>query len=202
MALDGSWGGYRELAKRQTSNFTRSQDPFSSLAKSLGGGEGQEMPYKPAEIDPNLEKLAQSQKDQANAFQSQKGQIGADKFGLAAESGRSGLAQQMAGIKRNYGGRGLLYSGLKQGAQSGAKGGMASQLAAAQGDINQGLEKQGQEMDLTAADTGMKVRDMKQQIENQKYADAMQRWQLRRQQDEGFGQFTQPFTGAFGGARY
>lgn len=188
--------------KEAGANWGRHLNPFSSLMKSLGGGPGEQMPSQQAQISPELSQLAASQKSQADSFQAGKGQMGRDMGQLQGETGRAQLAQQMAGIGKSFNSRGLLHSGLKVGAQSGAKGAMASNLAGQQVGTNIGLNQQGEQMDLGAAKTGMNIRDQKQQIENQRYADAMARYQARRDEDSGFGMFTSGAKGLFGGAAY
>lgn len=58
------------------------------------------------------------------------------------DQARRGLSEQLAGVKQGANSRGLLYSGLKQGADQAAVGNTASALATARGDINDSFEAQ------------------------------------------------------------
>lgn len=163
-------------------------------------GEGQKLQAYQLPDSPELKQLYESQLEQAKGFREGKERLKADQMGIAGETGRIGLARQMAGINRGYGGRGLLYSGLRQADQSGAMGGLASKLASQRQDINKAVDEQSRQMDLGAADTGMQLRDLEQQKNQLAYQDALARYQARQGENKGFGMLTKRFNPLFGGS--
>lgn len=101
-------------------------------------------------------------------------------FSGVAGDARRGLSQQLAGVTQGAQSRGLLYSGLKQGAQQQAIGQTAGALAGARGQINQQYEDQARSRE-TAARTG-NIQDMGTAVKNDAdiYGQAMENVKARQ----------------------
>lgn len=78
--------------------------------------------------------------EQAQDYRSKLPEYKSNAFNAAQDSGRQDLAQQMAGIDSASNRRGLLYSGLNQGAKQGAASKYASDMSQKQYDIGQEQE--------------------------------------------------------------
>jgi len=100
------------------------------------------------------------------------------------EEGRLGLAKKLTDIKRGASSRGLLYSGIKQGADQEAATGLASELSGQAYSTNQALENQAKQMEDQAVDAGLNEQNMKQKANQQAYQTALQR---RQENQAGLG---------------
>lgn len=97
--------------------------------------------------------------------------------------GREELARNVSGIRKDYSNRGLLYSGLRRGAESGAAGNIAASGAQQQAQSNLGLQNELQGLDQNAIQTGLQ----QQQISQQENDNAYQRALQERQQKQSLG---------------
>lgn len=134
--------------------------------KMLGGGPGYEAPP----IDPQILAMQNKAQERAKSFRDNMGNVRKEQEGMAEEQARSGLATKIAGNKAGFAGRGLLYSGLKQGADVDAATDSASNLAQQKVGIGQALESQAQDLENQAMGAGMSVAGMQSQALTQKMA--------------------------------
>ncbi len=97
--------------------------------------------------------------------------------------GREALAQQVSGVRKDYGTRGLLYSGLRRGAEAGAAQNIASQGAGQMAQANLGLQNQLQGAEDAAIQTGLQEQSIAQQEADKNYERALE----ERKQGQGVG---------------
>lgn len=137
-------------------------------------GESAPPPQVP-QLDPNIQKLADQQLQDAQAFQSNAGSLKQSQGNLAADKSNQGLAQTQKAITNNANSRGLLYSGLRQGAMASASGQAASELAGKQSDINENVQQQIQQMNQQALQSQLGSENVKNQRNALAYNIAMNR---------------------------
>lgn len=109
-------------------------------------------------------------------------------FSKVADETRRGLAENLAGQKSDYNKKGLLYSGLKQGADASARGQAAAGLSQARASINQGAEQQARAMEQAAAQGTIGSQQSQVGADQDAYAKAMENAQRRRQTIAAAGQ--------------
>ena len=112
-------------------------------------GEAPKPPAPPAE-DPRLKEIRERQINQAKDYRANMANEKDSQAKIAQDETRRNLATRMAGINTEANHRGLLYSGLKQGAQYGAQGDAAADLASKTSKINEGVENRAQALDSQA----------------------------------------------------
>lgn len=95
--------------------------------------------------------LNTQQQQQATDFRNNLPQMEEDLGSSYERQARRGLAQNIQGINANASRRGLLYSGLRQGAEAGAQARTAGDVAQKRYQINQGLEQNAQGLESGAA---------------------------------------------------
>jgi hypothetical protein len=118
------------------------------------------------QLDPNIQKLSDQQLKDSQDFQAQDGGLKQSQGNMAADASNMGLAQTGDAINKNANSRGLLYSGLRQGAMAKAQGGAATELSGKQADINSNVTQQVQQMNNQALQSQMGA----QNITNQRNA--------------------------------
>lgn len=142
-----------ENAKNELSGaFTRgvfnsygNQDLFNTNLSKYEGDQNTAN-YQNQEKDLNNKQIQQAQDFRANMPQMEQD------LGSAYErQARRGLAQNIQGINANASRRGLLYSGLRQGAEAGAQAKAAGDVAQKRYEINQGLEQNAQGLESGSA---------------------------------------------------
>lgn len=102
----------------------------------------------------NAEDIAKKNKedlDQQNAIKDQQ----TAQRSQFEDNSRQGLAQSMAGIRKSSSNRGLLYSGLRQGAEQGAKAEQGAQSAQNQSQVNQWGDQAMSNWRQNRTDTGL-----------------------------------------------
>lgn len=87
---------------------------------------------------------------QAKDYRSKVPQIQEQTFNPVADESRRALAGQISGIRTSANSRGLLYSGLRQGSESQARGDMSAGLAAKRAQINEHTNAQADAYDTMA----------------------------------------------------
>lgn len=100
-------------------------------------------------------------------------------YGAAALGERRKLAEEMSGIKRGAQRRGLLYSGMRQGAEAGAQAGSASRLAQARVDINRNVGNMVQDAKNKVIQGGLDLQAGQQAMEDAIYSQALSNYQSK-----------------------
>lgn len=135
-----------------------------------------------------MEKLSQAQLQRAGDFRKNLPSLAERQFGLAREQGLRGLADQIQGVRAGANRRGLLYSGLRQGAEGAARAGAAGELAQARAGINQNLENQAQQFEQQAVGAGLGDLGYKTDQATTAYKQALQNRQLKQQKIRAEGE--------------
>lgn len=105
-------------------------------------------------------------------------------FGYAADESRQNLAKQMAGIKSSANSRGLLYSGLKSGAENSALSQHMGGLSQSRYDINSQFDDQANEMENKSILSGFQNLATARGAADADYQLALQQ---RAERDKGIG---------------
>lgn len=132
--------------------------------KMLGIGQTPEV-----DAGPGAEGLRdQMQKQTAYAKQLQQSSPGLMERQAAIQRGsaRGALANAMAGNRQNFQSRGLLFSGLRKGAEGGIQSEVGSNLAGGIAGSNRAVMDQVNEARQNAIQTGQRVADIEQQRES------------------------------------
>lgn len=127
---------------------------------------------KPGE-DPRMTELRRQQMLQAKEFRQNMPSLQEKAFGNVAARENARLGQEVKGIQASSNRRGLLYSGLREGQESGAKAASASNLAGQRMSINDAYEQKAKQMEMNAMDTAFKQQQSQQQIEDEIYNQAL-----------------------------
>jgi hypothetical protein len=116
---------------------------------------------------------------------------------LASSQGRRDLASTMSQIDKGASSRGLLYSGLRQGAQAQAAGQNQMQQAQARGNIASAYQQRGQDLRSTAMGAQL---NRKQFAANQAYQNQQRQMQNQASQFNAVGQIGAGLGGLAGSA--
>ena len=146
----------------------------------LGGGNAQkgnsgERDAAFASVDDQRSKLF----DQATEARRRKPQQIYKAMDVFGENQKRGLASQMAQIDQGASGRGLLYSGLRDGAQANANSQYASEMANKRVQVNTEAEDQVMKMEDSAAQAGFAQQKAQDDAAKSAYDQAV----LKRQGD-------------------
>jgi hypothetical protein len=155
--------GIKKIAQRVVNAY--SSGGTSELMNQMKGPTNEAQP-----IDPQIFAMQKKAQDRASQFRAGMGQMRAEQENIAGEQARSGLAGQIAQNKAGFNQRGLLYSGMKQGADIDAASQSAANLAQQKVQIGQGLESQAQDLENQAMGAGMSVAGLQSQQLAQKMA--------------------------------
>lgn len=144
---------------------------------------------------------------QATDYRSKLPQLQQQMFNPVADQSRRELGQQMRGINTVSNQRGLLYSGMRKGAQAEARGNMSAGLAAKRAQINANTTAQADAYDQAAVGGNREAQDMamqqaqqKQQRNDQNYAQALERRKQRMGQTMGMANAAGQSVGSVAGA--
>lgn len=141
----------------------------------------------PGIVDPGadtaLNNQANAMYDQARQMRTSIPQQAKDINAIGGAQGRKGLAQSLAGIKTGAQARGLLYSGLRQGAESGAYTDLANNLAQQSVQTNQNLENQAYGAETDALSGLEASRDAEMDRQQNLYQQALSNKQLQSAAD-------------------
>lgn len=108
-----------------------------------------------------------------------------DRFNIQADPMRMELGDQIDDIRRGASSRGLLYSGLRSGAESEARGQLASNLARTMAQANRDQLTLEDEGDVAATGSLLAARQSEMENYNQSIANAMRANQLKQQARSG-----------------
>ncbi len=151
--------------------------PGLAFDAATSGGSG-DAPAAPPP-DQTLEAVRAQQKKDANDFVANEGKYKDQVFSNVDKSARSDLARNIANTRSSYNNRGLLYSGMRQGAELGNQAQAGAKLAGARSKINQAVEDQGKQMQYQAVDAGLQAQKSAQSIQDEIYSNALSDFQGR-----------------------
>ncbi len=129
---------------------TGDQDESNNSARQLIEKKRAELAVKQQRDDLRAKMTGQAADYRKNIKNTQESQ-----FGQVADTSKRGLAQKMAGIDSSANSRGLLYSGLNQGAHAAAAAQNAGQLSNARTEINTNTENTANDMENRARNMGL-----------------------------------------------
>lgn len=172
---------------------------FATLPGLMDAMGGQDPQIQAPQVDDRLKKIRDAQIEQARTYRANLPLEKERQGELAGNDSRLALSQKLNDIKQNASSRGLLYSGLRQGAESGAAAQAGGDLAAQREAINQRLESQGNAFDTQAIQTGMGVANQQQGMNDFVYNQALAQRQQRNQALGGLGQGIGALAGSTAG---
>lgn len=123
------------------------------------GAQQEARPQVP-QLDPSIQKLSDQQMKDAQDFQAKAGDMKQQQGNMVKQSENQALAGKKSDITKSAASRGLLYSGLKEGAQAQAQGESAGKVAQSQAGINDAVEKQSDSLNKAALSSQMGVQDL------------------------------------------
>lgn len=153
------------------------------MAGLLGG-----YSYDPLQLDPNLIAIQQASASNAQNFQNNLPGYQNMLYNQAQNKTMTNQASQTQGARYNANAKGLLYSGLRQGAEAGIQGSNATDLAGTRANINYGTQNTANQMTQQATGLGLGVQEAQTQMNKQNYLNAMDNYKQQMGALEGFGQ--------------
>lgn len=146
---------------------------------------------QPAKEDPRITAIRDRLSGEAKSFRSGLPRYKEEKYGMAAGAGRDQLEGTVDTIRKSANQRGLLYSGMREGQEAGARSRMASILAAQRAEINREAEELASAKDASAASVGLSGYDAAikraDDTYNQQLANEIARRKALAQIGEGVG---------------
>lgn len=124
-------------------------------------------------INPDLNNLKQQQAQYAKDFRGALPQIQTQMQGQLQSDTAKGLRQNVGAIRSSNSSRGLLYGGVEQGQEAGARASSQRGLISGMSSINTGLQGAADQMDKAALQTGIGIQQQQQSMQNQIYQNAM-----------------------------
>lgn len=158
---------------KQAIDMARPSNSINRSASMFGLGPE----TKEVDAGPGADELrGQMQKQNAYAKELQANQPGLmeRQASIQRGQGRGALAGAMAGNRQNFNSRGLLFSGLRKGAESGLQAQGASNLAGGISESNRGVMDQTNAARQAAIGTGQQVANLDQQRESNRVEALMQ----------------------------
>lgn len=111
---------------------------------------------------------------EAQAFRDKLPQYKDEAFRVQEDSAKQGLAGDLAGVRKAANSRGLLYSGLRDGAEAGTLGDFYANQSAEKAKINQSAEDVARGMEEKAIGMGMENQQQQQAAQDRIYDMALQ----------------------------
>jgi hypothetical protein len=120
--------------------------------------------------------------------------------GVAGQERRR-LAGELTGIKSGASSRGLLYSGMRQGAEAKARAGSDVNMAEQRQGINQAFNQQRQALKEAPIKSGLNMAQMQSGVADQVMSQALSNMQQRQQSMSGLGSALGAIGGAYFGSK-
>lgn len=192
------------------------KNPFQYI---IGGSQDPMLKYgRPKMSDPNYDATADETNARQKFDEAQTYQTGlanqaktyrqnlpgtqGELFNQASDVGKRGLAQSIAQTRSSASSRGLLNSGIRQGAESNNYGNYLSGLSSSRAGINKETEANAQGMENSAVQAGTNLQQQRQAMEDAIYSRQMQQYEnatKQREADKGLlGGLGSSVGGAFG----
>lgn len=167
---------------------------MGAISSIFGGGSSGGSQYNDTAEDAarsdQLQQVQQKQKslqDSAKQYRDNLGQTQQQMGNMSEESGRRDLAAKMGQIDSASNSRGLLYSGIKQGAQSDASANYANTLANQRAQINQSTNDTANQMDNAGISAGFQTQQLGQQQADEDYQRELNRRNFYQGRSEAIG---------------
>lgn len=170
---------------------------FKSVGKFFRGEAGGGGPTPTQEVDPALRAQRDNQLRTAQNYRSGASNLKQEQGVQSEENTRQDLAQKLADVRSGANRRGLLYSGLRQGAERGAGSDAASTMASSRMNINNAVDDQANALDSQALNSAFQVQQMQQDLNDTAYQDAL----TRRKQSMGIMSMLGAGLGGIAGAQ-
>lgn len=136
--------------------------------------EGQAGYTKPETIEEKKTRLLkESNQKYAKEFREQLPETEQKLIGQLGQETSRGLNKNIQGIREGASSRGLLYSGMRQGAEAGARNQAGGLLARGQQGIKESLRKQAESLDNQAIQSGIDIQQSQQRIADMAYQQAL-----------------------------
>ncbi len=148
---------------------------LSGVGKFFKGDLGSGGPTPTQSISPELRANTDKQASDARAYRERMGEMKQSQGVQAQENSRQGLSSKIADIRSGSNKRGLLYSGLRQGAEAQAGTDAAGELAQQRAQINTQVEDQANQLDSQALGSAFATQKAQQDLNDSAYQDALQR---------------------------
>lgn len=127
----------------------------------------------------------------AEEFRENIDDIASEQGGILRRQAEDMVESGTKDIRKGFSSRGLLYSGLRQGAESGLKGQVAGELARSQAQLRSDLEDEARAKEFMAARYGLQgyeeARQRYEQVYNQRLRNALERRKRFSQIGSGLG---------------
>lgn len=137
---------------------------------------------KALQADPKMQ-----QQQLAHEFEQARPGMESSAMGAAAGAERRRLAGEMAGIKAGASRKGLLYSGMRQGAEAGARGASDVSLAQQKMDIKRSMSQTSDALKKAPISAGLSVAQAQNTIANQAMDTALSNLRARNESISKFG---------------
>lgn len=164
-----------------TDQQRRMQMAYRMTGNEYATGNPEDNPNYKAQQAPEdeLTKLRKAMGQQDDQFSKNSGLLKQQMFTGFADQERRRLADQMTKINEGASRRGLLYSGIRQGAQAGAQGESAQTLAKTRYGINRGVDETARLLKANAAKAELQSVDQTQNLEDAIYGNALQNMAMK-----------------------
>ncbi len=133
----------------------------------------------PPGVDPRLQAIRNAQTKQAKDYRANLGNYQSEAYRGIQGDVRRDLAQKMVGMNRDYNNKGLLYSGLRQGAQGQAAANAAGSLSQARSEINRESENRAKMLEENALRGELGLQQQGVDIQDRIYEEALRRTKER-----------------------
>ena len=172
-----------------------------------GGGQPEETEAEKAQEKANEEQQAmvdkskshaQAYRAQADKFRKDLPQYTGNQIASAQDSAKRNLATDIYNVKAGMNSRGMLYSGLNEGAQAGAKGQESSKLAGNIQDINQKANQQADIKDQLATNAEQSADAQEVDLQRAKAGQSQGNYDNALKQRQNQQQFFSDISGGVG----
>lgn len=181
----------------------RQTNPYEPLSQLIGdrldpNGANEGKSDMPPPVDPRLAQMRDQQLQQAKSFRTELPTYKDSQFNAAADASRRALAGEVAGVRRSANSRGLLYSGLRQGAEAAASGNAAAALAKRRVAINQESNDRADALDNQALQSGLAIQGLEQNRLDTAYDRALGRQKAKAAAQSSFASGAGGLLGSLG----
>lgn len=159
-------GLFDGIKKAVTSSMNPLSGGVMGLAGDLAAGKQGDLGGNFPQIDERVGQLNDEQRSEAGRFRNDLPGLKEQQFNLARDQAAQGLKGQTRDIRQGASSRGLLYSGLRQGAENAAQGSASSGLSAQREAINRKLGQQANEMDQSSIQSGVDLMALRRNRED------------------------------------
>lgn len=162
-------------------------DPLGAVTGDLlGGGTAPKAPDMP-DTDPRLKYLRGELQKEADDFRKNKFTLRDKMVNELAEGQLRQMQSDIGGIRSGLNARGMLYGGMRQGAEAGRRAQAGANIAAGTQTINRQLAEQQRNLDRAAVGAGLNFMNIQSNIEDSVMNQAINNMQNRMTTMTGVG---------------